>query len=624
MLKKIAGIDNRLKITILLVIDSTLCSATLLLSWFLWVYPEVVTGNLKWEMGVFVIIRILTFSAFRLYKYMWRYASVKAVLNIAGAITASTLIMIIVSRLWGSASLPIPIFFIDWAFAVLAIGGSRLSLRIYQDFLSQHLNKNRTEETKKRVVIIGAGDAGEIVAREIRRATALHYELVGFLDDDTQKKGRRIHGVPVLGPTENLVEIAGKHEIEVAIIAIPSAEGKDVRRLISLCEEAKIQSQITPGLVEIISGKVSLNQIRNVRIEDLLGRKVLEKDLALNIQSITNETVLITGAGGSIGSELSRQLCALSPKKIILLDNSEYALYKIEQEIQAMHSTHTQVIPIIADVKNKTRITKLFQEHAISAVYHAAAYKHVPLMECNVSEVIENNILGTQNMVSLSHQFSVQKFVLISTDKAVNASNVMGASKRVCEMLMQSQAAISQTVFTAVRFGNVLGSNGSVVPLFKKQIKKGGPVTVTHPEMTRYFMTIPEAVRLVIQAAFLSQGGEIFILDMGEPVKILSLAKDMIHLSGLEEEKDIKIVFTGLRPGEKLHEELSFEKETLAPTKNQKIFVTKPIPCNQKDLNEQIGKLSLEITSEEANVLRKSLLNLAAQCKASEKIEQLS
>lgn len=624
MLKKIADIDNRLKITILLVIDSILCCSTLVLSWFLWVYPESITENLKWEMGIFVLIRILTFAGFRLYNYMWRYASVKAMLHIGIAITASTFIMIGVSRLWGRASIPIPVFFIDWAFAVLAIGGSRLSLRLYQDFLSQYLNKNVTEDTKKKVLIIGAGDAGEIVAREIRRATSLHYDLKGFLDDDAQKKGRRIHGVPILGHTENLVAMVKKYEIEIAIIAIPSAEGKEIRRLVSLCEDAKIQSQITPGLIEIISGRVSLNQIRNVRIEDLLGRKVLEKDLALNIKSISAETVLITGAGGSIGSELSRQICALAPKKIILLDNSEYALYKIEQEIQAIHSPQTQVIPIIADVKNKNRLTKIFKEHTISSVYHAAAYKHVPLMECNVSEVIQNNILGTQNMVSLSDEFNVQKFVLISTDKAVNASNVMGASKRVCEMLMQVQASTSKTVFTAVRFGNVLGSNGSVVPLFKKQIKSGGPVTVTHPEMTRYFMTIPEAVRLVIQAGFLAQGGEIFILDMGEPVKILSLAKDMIHLSGLEEEKDIKIIFTGLRPGEKLHEELSFEKETLAPTKNQKIFVTKPIPCDQKELREQIGGLSLEISSEDEAILRKNLLNLAAECKTSIRAEQLS
>lgn len=605
--------DNRLKITILLVIDSGLCSATLLLSWFLWLYPEGIAESFKWEMGIFVLIRILSFTGFKLYNYMWRYASVKAILNIGSAITASTFIMIVVSRLWGRASIPIPVFIIDWAFAVLAIGGFRLSLRLYQDFLSQHLNKNRTEDIKRKVIIIGAGDAGEIVAREIRRATSLQYELMGFLDDDAQKKGRRINGVPILGHTENLVAMAKKYEIEIAIIAIPSAEGKEIRRLVSLCEDAKIKSQITPGLIEIISGRVSLNQIRNVRIEDLLGRKVLEKDLALNIQDMSDETILITGAGGSIGSELSRQLCALAPKKIILLDNSEYALYKIEQEIQAIHSPFTQVIPIIADVKNRSRLENIFKAYSISSVYHAAAYKHVPLMECNVSEVIQNNILGTQNMVSLSDQFGVQKFVLISTDKAVNASNVMGASKRVCEMIMQAQAAVSKTVFTAVRFGNVLGSNGSVVPLFKKQIKRGGPVTVTHSEMTRYFMTIPEAVRLVIQAGFLAKGGEIFILDMGEPVKILSLAKDMIHLSGLEEEKDIKIIFTGLRPGEKLHEELSFEKETLSPTKNQKIFVTKPIQCDLKELNLQIEKLAQEIASQEEFQLKRNLLELVTE-----------
>jgi FlaA1/EpsC-like NDP-sugar epimerase len=587
--EKIYGLNRRLT---LLVLDSAL----LLMSWQL--TSHIFNLN-QWPylgLGAIITIKLLIFYKFKLYEFMWRYASIHALLNIFFAVTVGSIALLLLS-LGLSTKPPLLFFLVDWAFTLIAIGGLRFNIRLLREYLISKAQKSN-EGSAKKVIIIGAGDAGEIVAREIKKSMGAMYAPIGFVDDKPSKLGKVIHHIPVLGKIENLEALCQKHDIQEALIAIPSASGNEVRRIVELCKKAKVTFKITPSLVELIDGNVSLAQLRDVQIEDLLGRKVVETDLD-EIQEFAGKTVLVTGAGGSIGSELARQITSFNPKTLIIVDNGEFATYEIDYELRALIGTTKKdaplIISVVADVKNKHRLNVVFDQYRPHIVFHAAAYKHVPLMEKNITEVVSNNILGTRNMIELSDQYQAEKFILISTDKAVYPANAMGASKRICELLMQIQAKTSTTTFGAVRFGNVLGSKGSVVPLFKKQIKQGGPITVTHPEMTRYFMTIPEAVRLVIQAGFMAKGGDIFILDMGEPVKIYNLAKDMIQLSGLQEGVDIEIQFTGLRLGEKLAEELFFDKEHLIKTPNSKILITKPFQYDVTIIKEKIDALITHI-----------------------------
>jgi len=451
--------------------------------------------NYGWLLPLFITVRIFTFYYNDIYVFLWRYASIRELTSLVKAITISSVIIMATMYLFDNAGLPESVLIMDWTLNLILIGSTRLILRLLRDYLIARQVKPSISKGKKNLIIIGAGDAGVMIAREIHRVSSLPYNVIGFIDDKKNKKGQIIHSLPVLGASSDFFNIVKHHKIEEAIIAIPSAKGTDIRNFVNMCQEAKLHFKITPGLYNIIDGKVSVSQLREVRIEDLLGRDVVEVEIDIISKYLENSCVLVTGAGGSIGSELCRQILKFAPQKLILLDHSENNLYTIESELKG--NKDTQIIPVIADVKNKHRLQKLFTQHKPHVIFHAAAYKHVPLMEENVEEVIQNNIRGTQNILDVASEYKAKEVVMVSTDKAVYPNNCMGASKRIGELLMQHQALkYPETKFTAVRFGNVLGSHGSVVPLFKKQIEKGGPVTITHPDITRFFMTIQEAVQM--------------------------------------------------------------------------------------------------------------------------------
>jgi len=499
---------------------------------------------------------------------MWRFASTEDLISILKAVTTSSifivLILYFINRFVGY---PRSIFFIDWLLLVILVGGLRFSMRITKEVLptDRHLGK--------RTLVIGAGSAGESIVREMIRNKNTFYEPIGLIDDDLHKKGLKIHGKEVLGNREDIPRIVKKYGIEEIIISIPSATKEQIRGIIDRCIESGAKFKTIPTLAEIIDGKVSVGLIREVQMEDLLGREPVD----INIERLNGEfkgkRILITGAGGSIGRELCRQISSFYPEEIILFDHAENSIFYTEWELRRDYPA-LNYIPLVADIRDKTRAEQIFKKYKPQIIFHAAAHKHVPLMEFNPVEAFRNNVLGTKNIADLAIKYKAEKFVFISTDKAVKPKNFMGVTKRIGELYIESLAKINSTKFMSVRFGNVIGSTGSVVRLFKDQIKNGGPVTVTHPETSRFLMTIPEAVQLILEAASLGQGGEIFVLDMGEPIKIMDLAKTMIRLSGLEPEKDIKISIVGLRPGEKLEEELYDDNnEVLISTKHKKIFV---------------------------------------------------
>jgi len=476
----------------------------------------------------------------------------------------------------------------DMFATVLLLGGLRMLIRLYYE-------EFRTVEggRLKRLLIVGAGDAGEELLRAIRHKPVAEYEVIGFIDDDPRKRGTLIHGLPILGTVEELPKISKTRNIEEIAIAMPSASPAQLRRVVQVCTGTKIRFRTVPSITDIASGKFTVSQIRDVDISDLLGREVVELDLDLIEAFIRGKIILVTGAGGSIGSEMCRQVCNFSPKLLLLVEQAENPLFYIEREL---HNQFPDIAmkAIICNITDKMRVKEVFERYRPEVVIHAAAHKHVPLMELNPGEAIKNNIVGTQVVADAADNHSTTNFVMISTDKAVNPTSVMGSSKRVAEMYIQDLNRISQTHFVTVRFGNVLGSDGSVVPIFKKQIAEGGPLTVTHPEMKRYFMTIPEASQLVLQAATMGKGGEIFVLDMGEPVKIVDLARELITLSGFRPGEDIEMVFTGPRPGEKLFEELSIKGEDMQLTRHPKIVIWKNIPVDhnkvQAGINELVNK----------------------------------
>lgn len=490
---------------------------------------------------------------------------------------------------------------ITWMLHILLIGGSRLSWRLYRDTV------NRKQDVEaKRTMIVGAGQAGSMIVRQILQNPDCGMTPVVFVDDDRKKQGLEIYGVKVSGGTKYIQAIAEDNDIEKIIIAIPSMDKQEQAELLKRCVDTGIKTQKIPRIEDIMTGKVSVTDMQDVRIEDLLGRDEVQLDMEAIANKLTGKTIMITGAGGSIGSEICRQVNRFTPKKLILLGHGENSIYLIERELREKVSLETEIVPVIADVQDRQRIFDIVSEHQPDVIYHAAAHKHVPLMEANPMEAVKNNIFGTKNVAEAADMFGVPHFVLVSTDKAVNPPNVMGATKRFAEMIVQNLAKNSQTKFAAVRFGNVLGSRGSVVPLFRNQIAAGGPVTVTDPEMTRYFMTIPEASRLVIQAGTLARGGEVFVLDMGEPVKIVDLAKNLINLSGYSE-NEIKIEFSGIRPGEKLFEELLNENERQSEYVFPKIYVGKATPISELEQQYVLDRL-LNMDVEE---LRKTLVGLA-------------
>lgn len=535
------------------------------------------------------ILYLAVFYVFGLYNRLWQYASTGELLSIIYAVsvgTGGTVAAVYFYGLYNAANLPYirmphTAAIILWLAMVFLIGGSRFIWRILQE----NNHDRHVPGSQKQVLIVGAGDAGVLAARELKNRNYRDGRPVGFIDDNHSKQKLHLLGIPVLGTRKDIGRVVKGHNIDEVIIAMPSASGESVREIVQICEKSGVQLKIMPGVYDIISGDINVTPIREVQVEDLLGRDPVSVDLEEVAGYVAGETVLVTGAGGSIGSEICRQIARFNPGKLILLGHGENSIFDIEQELRGDHPG-IEYITEILDIKDREKVFLVFNRYKPGVVFHAAAHKHVPLMERNPDEALKNNVVGTQNLAEAADEVKVKTFVAISTDKAVNPTSVMGATKRTAEMLIQSLDLRSQTKFVAVRFGNVLGSRGSVIPTFKRQIAQGGPVTVTHPDMVRYFMTIPEASQLVIQAGAMGQGGEIFILDMGKPVKIVDLAKDLIRLSGFEPDVDIKIQFTGIRPGEKLFEELLTAEEGVTSTKHSRIFVAKPNGIDVKRLEE--------------------------------------
>ncbi len=537
-----------------------------------------------------VVITPLTLWRAGIYSRYWRYASVEELLLLAGSLTIGVVLTgalswAVVILVPGAPNVPRSIPFIYLLLALSATAGPRLLLRLSARSTISLRSEKPGHSQAQPVLIMGAGAAGAMIVRELKSNPHLGLEPVGFLDDDLGKHDVRIHGIPVLGDRNDIPEMVAAHKAKLVIIAMPTTSGKTLREIVAICSQAGAETRIVPGLYELLGGTVSVRQLREVQIEDLLRRAPVQIDVTQVAALVHGKRVLVTGAGGSIGSELCRQIVRLGPADLMMVGHGENSIFDIHNELKAavlkvkegpsaVHFDPARLHPIIADVRDADRLSALFAAYQPEVVFHAAAHKHVPLMEANEVEAITNNVMGTRNLVRAAMQGAVTHFVLISTDKAVNPVSVMGATKRIAELIVQQAARQTGRVFVAVRFGNVLGSRGSVIPFFRKQIAAGGPVTVTHPEMRRFFMTIPEAVQLVMQAAAIGSGGEVFVLDMGDPVYIKDLAQDLIRLSGLQPGHDIDVVFTGLRPGEKLYEEIFSDREAYNRTLHQKIFVS--------------------------------------------------
>jgi FlaA1/EpsC-like NDP-sugar epimerase len=584
-----------------------------------------------WKLSFFtwpyvVMLQYFAMVLFSVPKMSWRYVSVKDAARILIALGSATVVLVALRLGMAHAAgytkyvkLPLGILAMDFAMSFLFITGVRV-LRRSMDEREERFRAGRASlKPQKRTLLIGAGRAGVSVAKEVMQNPALGMKIVGFLDDDKAKIGTAILGSSVLGDTASLKTIVSKFAVEQAVITIASVRGTDIRRILSLCEAVSLPVKIIPCMHEILDGRVNLSGIRNVTLEDLLGREAVELDVPSIAAFIKGKRVLITGAGGSIGAELARQSMRYEPSVLILLEQAENPLFEIHREMSALltsplfsHRGNTVIVPCIADICDEARIHTVFETHRPEVVFHAAAHKHVPMMEWNPGEAVKNNVFGTKHTADAADQFGVDAFVLISTDKAVNPVSVMGAAKRAAELYIQSKAGRSKTKFAAVRFGNVLGSAGSVIPLFTEQIRNGGPVTVTHKEMKRYFMTIPEACSLVMQAAVMGTGGEIFVLDMGEPVKIVDLARDLIRLSGFTAE-EMPIEFTQIRPGEKLFEELSLSGEQMTKTRHPKIYIGQIEAKSAEFVQNGLAALSAVCESESIENVRKALLALVPE-----------
>ncbi|MEC2323159.1 polysaccharide biosynthesis protein [Lederbergia lenta] len=574
------------RVPLLMLLDSIIVMFSIYVGYFiLHPYSDFYTSKLLLLSSIILLISHHVFAfIYRLYHKAWEYASVGELWMIAKAITFSILTAGIAQAI-GVGHIYVRVLLITWMLHMLLIGGSRFSWRMYRD------RYIKSKNVKSRTLIVGAGSAGTTVARQLLANHDVDLQPVSFVDDDPRKYKLEMYGLTVCGNIDDIPEIVKEQKIKDVIIAIPSLPKKEVRRIYEICAQTEANVKIMPMIEDVMTGKVSVSALRNVEVEDLLGREPVELDISAISETITGSTVMVTGAGGSIGSEICRQICKFNPSRMVLLGHSEYSIYNIDMELRPKYKDKIEIIPVIADVQDRNRMFEVMEKYKPDVVYHAAAHKHVPLMEGNPREAVKNNIFGTKNVAEAAETFSVKSFVLVSTDKAVNPPNVMGATKRVAEMIIQNLAKESNTKFVAVRFGNVLGSRGSVIPLFKKQIEAGGPVTVTHEDMTRYFMTIPEASRLVIQAGTLARGGEVFVLDMGEPVKISDLAKNLITLSGYTIE-EIGIQYSGIRPGEKMYEELLNENEVQKEQIFPKIHIGKAQPMERGELHQMIEKLN--------------------------------
>lgn len=549
----------------------------------------------------YTIMSLLIFWLFRLYHSLWQYASIAEVYRIAEACIIVELVHFLSNKIMGNM-LPRSCYFNAAIYLIIAICASRFMYRMIRTVL----NKYRNIKTSNNVMIIGAGEATNVIMREIQNSSYLaNSNIACIIDDDRRKVGKYIRGVKVIGTRDKIKEAAKLYDIDEIIFAIPSASNEVKRDILNICKETDCTLKILPGVYQMVDGEINVNSIRNVDVLDLLGRDPIEVDIESIMGYVKDKVIMVTGGGGSIGSELCRQLVSHKPKQLIIFDIYENNAYDIQQELK-INYPDANVVTLIGSIRNVSRLESVFAQYKPDIVYHAAAHKHVPLMEVSPDEAVKNNVVGTWNVARMADKYGVKKFVMISTDKAVNPTNVMGATKRICEMIVQTYNEISKTDFVAVRFGNVLGSNGSVIPLFKRQIEAGGPVTVTDPNIIRYFMTIPEAVSLVLQAGAYAKGGEIFILDMGEPVKIDDLAKNLIRLSGYTLGVNMEIKYTGLRPGEKLYEELLMKEEGLQETDNKLIHIGKPIEFDKENFFDNLEKLKEEAYSETGNI-RESL-----------------
>ncbi|CDO03683.1 UDP-N-acetyl-alpha-D-glucosamine C6 dehydratase [Oceanobacillus picturae] len=569
----------RTRLSLLILLDSIIVSTAIFIaSWVVYPFTSVINMNAIIISAIALLLFHHLFAfIYKLYNKVWSYASVGELVAIVQAVTFSVLAAGIVMYLFNDYALYRRALVVTWMLHIILIGGSRFVWRIFRD---RYIKQNRNQ---KRTLIVGAGSAGAMIARQLRNEQQ-NTELspVAFVDDDVHKQKMQLFNLPVAGGVQDIPTVVEELDIEHIVIAIPSLQNGELEKIVAFSNKTKAKVQMIPKIEDLMTGRVSVSNLKNVEVEDLLGREPVKLDIDAISEYVTDSTVMVTGAGGSIGSEICRQIMKFTPKKIVLVGHGEFSIYTIDMELKQQYGdADIEIVPVIADVQDRERIFEVVNTHSPAIIYHAAAHKHVPLMEYNPHEAVKNNIIGTKNVSEAADTFGINTFVLVSTDKAVNPTNVMGATKRVAEMVIQDLASRSKTKFVAVRFGNVLGSRGSVIPLFKKQIEQGGPVTVTDPEMTRYFMTIPEASRLVVQAGTLAKGGEIFVLDMGEPVKIVDLARNLIKLSGYSEE-EIPIQFSGIRPGEKMFEELLGEDEVHPGEVYEKIYVGRTMQVDKQ------------------------------------------
>jgi FlaA1/EpsC-like NDP-sugar epimerase len=594
--------------TSLIIVSSFLLAYVIRFDFFI---PSVYWPRIAVLVPAVLAIKLAVFWRFGCFRGWWRYVSMPDLLQIAKANFLGSFIFVVYAVLvYRLDQIPRSVLILDGVFCFLTVGGIRFATRAFREYFTPH--RQGTELKQLRVLIVGAGDAGQLIAREVRSNPQLAINVIGFIDDDPVKRKGTFQGLTVLGSQVEMNKIVNEQGVDEIIIAIPSASGTEIKTIVEHCRESNVRFKILPGVGELIDGRVSIQQIREVDLNDLLGREPIFLDEVQINHYLRDKKVLVTGAGGSIGSEICRQIARFKPQKLILFDNAETPLFLIERELIEKFP-QMSIVPIIGDVRDGSRVNVIFDEQMPQVVFHAAAYKHVPMMEMNPAEAVNNNIQGTRLLADASDQIGVEKFVMISTDKAVRPTNIMGTTKRVAEMYVQSLNAKSKTSFVTTRFGNVLGSNGSVIPTFRDQIAKGGPVTVTHPEVTRFFMTIPEATQLVLQAGSMGRGGEIYLFDMGKAVKIQLLAEELIRLSGLQPHEDIEIVYTGLRPGEKLYEELLLDDEGVLSTPHDKICIAQSTTLAYPELVAKIDALAKAATTLDLPSVKEKLQQLVPE-----------
>lgn len=608
---------RRCRVILLIILDALLVNISIIIGLFLRFsldesYLRIPAADMHRYTSSALVITIIflgVFYIFKLYSSLWRYASVNELISIFLAVSVAIILSYGYGLLLGIRTpgviytMPRSIYVISWMLIILSVGGVRFSYRIY--WVAYFLNK-KEKGAFKNVLVVGAGSAGAKIIKELQKNKELGCYPVGFIDDDKYKRGKYINNIPVLGPISDIEKVIRQRQADEVIIAMPSASMAQKKEIIDKCKNVKCKVRILPGIGDMLDSISPMSRVRDVDIEDLLGREPVKLDIENIAGYLKGKVVLVTGGGGSIGSELCRQIAKFEPQELLILDIYENNAYDLQNELLFKYP-NLNLRVLIGSVRDHERVDDIFNKYKPQVVFHAAAHKHVPLMEENPGEAVKNNVFGTLNVAQCADKYGTKKFVMISTDKAVNPTNVMGATKRICEMIIQSFDRHSKTEFVAVRFGNVLGSNGSVIPLFKKQIENGGPVTVTHPDINRFFMTIPEAAQLVIQAGAMAKGGEIFVLDMGQPVKIVDLARDLIRLSGLEPDKDIKIVFTGLRPGEKLYEEVLMAEEGLTRTAHEKICVGTLSNIDYNELLKELNDFEKVLDVDDPFLIKKTL-----------------